>query len=112
MQTLKKLTLAAAILTTTIAAQAGWVDGHYRSDGTYVQPYYRSDSSRYVAGPAGFTYRNPYAADPSVHVDGYLWSNGKYVQPHVRTAPNDTVTDNLNYRGYGTIRVPRKYYNP
>ena len=38
---------------------------------------------------------------------GYYRSNGTYVAPHVRTAPNGTVTDNLSYGGYGTIRVPK-----
>ena len=54
-----------------------------------------------------YVYRNPYAATPSVSVRGYTPSSGTYVAPYVRTAPNRTVTDNLSYRGYGTIRVPR-----
>ena len=41
---------------------------------------------------------------------GYYHSNGTYVAPHVRTAPNGTVTDNLSYRGYGTVRVPKSSY--
>ena len=59
---------------------------------------------------SGYVYRNPYAAYPSVHVRGYYRSTGTYVAPHVRTAPNWTVTDNLSYRGYGTIRVPKSSY--
>jgi hypothetical protein len=54
-----------------------------------------------------YVYRNPYAADPTVHVRGYYRSSGTYVAPYVRTPANNTVTDNLSYRGYGTIRVPR-----
>ena len=110
MKTLTKLALAAMMLITTLTAQAGWVSGHYRSSGTYVAPYYRSDSVSvgYSYGSSsGYVYRNPYAAYPSVHVRGYYRSTGTYVAPHVRTAPNGTVTDNLSYRGYGTIRVPR-----
>ena len=45
-----------------------------------------------------------------MHVNGYYRSNGTYVAPHVRTAPNATVTDNLSYRGYGTVRVPKSSY--
>ncbi|SRR5260370_40778276 len=65
MKILAKLVLAAVLFTTTLAAQAGWVTGDYRSNGTYVAPYYRSD----CGSPGGFStssrdyvYRNPYAA--------------------------------------------------
>ena len=113
MKTLIKFALAAVILCSTFAAQAGWVSGYYRSNGTYVAPHYRSDSgssgvySGYSSASRDYVYRNPYAAYPSVSVHGYYRSNGTYVAPYVRTAPNHTVTDNLSYRGFGTIRVPR-----
>jgi len=113
MKTLTKLALAAVFLTTAFAAQAGPVSGHFRSNGTYVAPYYRSDYgslggySGHSSSSRDYVYRNPYAASPSVSVRGYYRSSGTYVAPHVRTAPNDTVTDNLSYRGFGTIRVPK-----
>jgi hypothetical protein len=110
MKALIKFALAAMMLITTLTAQAGGVRGYYRSSGTYVAPYYRSDSGsvgRSYGSSSGYVYRNPYAAYPSVHVRGYYHSTGTYVAPHVRTAPNWTVTDNLSYRGYGTIRVPK-----
>ena len=108
MKTLTKLALAAVLLTTAVAAQAQWVGGHYRSSGTYVTPHYRSDYGSLGGGSSyGYVYRNPYAAYPSVSVNGYYRSSGSYVLPHVRTSPNWTTTDNLSYRGYGTIRVPR-----
>jgi hypothetical protein len=116
MKALKNLALAAVILMTAAAAQAEWVSGHFRSNGTYVQPYYRSDSRSFSTGGFGsstqrdFAYRNPYAATPSVQVDGYFRQNGTYIEPHYRTPANGTITDNLNYRGYGTIRVPRNSY--
>ena len=116
MKTLKNLLLSAVIACTALAANAGWVNGHYRSNGTYVAPYYRSDYgslggySGYSSSSRDFTYRNPYAAEPSVQVRGYFRSNGTWVAPYVRTAPNWTETDNLNYRGYGTIRVPKSSY--
>jgi hypothetical protein len=118
MKTLKKLALAAMILCSAFAAQAGWVSGYTRSNGTYVAPHYRSDSGSFSVGYSGgysgyssssrdYVYRNPYAAYPSVSVRGYFRSNGTYVAPYHRTLPNNTVTDNLNYRGFGTVRVPR-----
>jgi hypothetical protein len=112
MKTLKTIVLAAMMLATTVAAQAGEVKGYFRSNGAYVAPYYRSSYSsvgrtRSRSYSSGYVYRNPYAAYPSVNVRGYSRSTGTYVWPHVRTAPNSTVTDNLSYRGYGTIRVPK-----
>ena len=113
MKTLTKLALAAMMLITTLTAQAGWVSGHYRSSGTYVAPYSRADPGSVghsYGSSSGYVYRNPYAASPSVNVRGYYRSSGTYVAPYVRTAPNWTVTDNLSYRGYGTVRVPKSSY--
>ncbi|MBI3849282.1 MAG: hypothetical protein HY298_03170 [Verrucomicrobia bacterium] len=45
MKTLTKLALAAVILTTTFAAKAEIVSGHFRSNGTYVAPYYRTPAN-------------------------------------------------------------------
>ena len=50
MKTLTKLALAAVILTTAFAAQAGGVRGYTRSNGTYVAPHYRSDSGSLGGG--------------------------------------------------------------
>ena len=97
MKTIAKLLLAATLLATTIAAEARGSRGCSSSTG-----YYRAPRSS-----TGYVYRNPYAAYPSVNVRDYTRSNGTLVDPHVRTPANDTITDNLNYRGYGTIRVPR-----
>lgn len=41
-------------------------------------------------------------AQALVSVRGYYRSNGTYVAPHYRTSPNNTVTDNFSYNGYGT----------
>ena len=73
MKALIRFALAAMMLITTLTAQAGWVSGHYRSNGTYVAPYYRSDSGsteHSCGSSSGYVYRNPYAAYPSVHVNG------------------------------------------
>lgn len=110
MKTLTKLALAAMILCSAFAANAQTVRGYFRSNGTYVAPHYRSSSGS-MSGSHGsgssYVYRNPYAAYPSVSVGGYYRSSGTYTAPHVRTSPNWTRTDNLTYRGYGTIRVPK-----
>jgi len=117
MKTLKRLLFVAMMLAGAISAQADWVSGHFRSNGTYVAPYYRSGGgsaggySGYSGSSRDYVYRNPYAAYPSVHVHGYYRSSGTYVQPYVRTAPNGLLEDNLSYRGYGTIRVPRYSYD-
>ena|SRR2546425_9778781 len=145
MKTLTKLALAAVMLTSACAAQADWVSGHFRRNGTYVAPYYRTpangipyDNLSYRGYPSQqpgyisprawtfdsnlthlqtmpsydnstdtYVYRNPYAAYPSVSVHSYFRNDGTFVPPHDRTPPNDTVTDNLSYRGFGTVRVPK-----
>lgn len=112
MKTLAKLVLAAVLFATAFTAQAGTVRGHYRSNGTYVAPHYRSNSGSFGSGysggsSSGYKHQNPFAAYPSVSVDGYRRQSGTYVLPHVRTPANDTVTDNLSYRGFGTIRMLR-----
>jgi opacity protein-like surface antigen len=44
-----RIACAAAALLAATAASAEWVNGYFRSDGTYVQGHYRSspDSNRY-----------------------------------------------------------------
>jgi hypothetical protein len=73
MKILTKFALAAMMLITTLTALAGGVRG-YRSNGTYVAPYYRSDSGsvrRSYGSSSGYVYRNPYAVSPSVNVREY-----------------------------------------
>ena len=70
-------------------------------------PYDNLSYRGYSSQQPGYVYRNPYAASPSVSVQGYTRTDGTFVAPYYRTYPNSTVTDNLSYRGYGTIRVPR-----
>jgi len=42
MKTLTKLALAALMLTAAVSTKAEWVNGHLRSNGTYVNGYYRT----------------------------------------------------------------------
>ena len=75
----------------------------FRSDNRSLGAAY----SGHATSSRDYVYRNPYAAYPSVHVNGYTRADGTTVLPYYRTPPNNTLTDNLSYRGYGTIRVPR-----
>src|SRR6266496_4906391 len=69
MKTLTKLALTIALLTSAMAAQAEWVSGYVRSNGSYVAPHYRSDYGSSAGNSSyGYVYRNPYAASPSVSV--------------------------------------------
>jgi hypothetical protein len=45
MKSLTKLALAAVILCSAFAAQADWVSGYTRNNGTVVQPYYRTPAN-------------------------------------------------------------------
>ena len=96
MKNLLKIALVAAVLATAGTVEADGARGY--SSGSF-----RSSSLR----SPGYVYRNPYSAYPSVGVRSYYRSTGTYVPQHSRTPANGTRTDNLNYRGYGTIRVPR-----
>lgn len=98
MKTLNKLALAAVILCATFATQAASGRSGYSSSS-----YGLSGSSR----SSGYVYRNPYAAYPSVRVSGFEKSSGTTVLPYVRTPANSTTTDNLSYRGYGTVRTSK-----
>ena len=95
MKILATLALAAALFATAFNAEA-------RSGGS--RSGYGSSGS---GSRSGYVYRNPYAAQPSVRVRDYTRSTGTYVERHVRTPANDTLKDNLSYRGYGTVRVPK-----
>jgi hypothetical protein len=102
MKTLALIVLAISFFSFNSSSQAGDVRGYYRSNGTYVQPHYRS-SSGFSSGQVQH-YRNPYAADPVVHVNSYQKSDGTRVMEHYRTPANSILTDNLSYRGFGSIR--------
>mgnify|MGYP003392800953 CR=1 FL=1 len=58
----KKLLLVLAVLFTAVSmCYAGWVSGYTRSDGTYVNSYYRSDPNGTVTD--NYSYKgnyNPY----------------------------------------------------
>lgn len=107
MKTLATILLGISLLATANIAQAGG-RGYTSGLGSYGSSAYRSGYGSFSSGySSGYVYRNPYAAYPSVSVNGYTRADRTYVAPHYRTPANDTIKDNLSYRGYGTIRVPR-----
>lgn len=99
---LRTLALGAAALLVAGAATAQvHVQGHYRSNGTYVAPHTRSspDSSVYnnrsyqAPSYTAPTYRAPaplYTAPPAPRtnmVSGYVRRDGTYVAPYLRSSP-------------------------
>ena len=82
-----KMIIAAAlglILTAGSALADGYVNGYYRGNGTYVQPYYRSS-------PDGNPFNNystqgnvnPYTGQPGTH-NPYGYGSGSYYDPYGR----------------------------
>ena len=91
MKTLATIILGIALFSVISSVQASGVRGYSHSH----------------SGTSGYVYRNPYASYPAVSVRSYTKADGYFVAPYYRTPANSTVRDNLNYRGYGTVRVPR-----
>ena len=96
----------------SVEAKSVSVRGHYRKDGTYVQPHMRSAPDGNVSN--NWSTRgniNPYTGeigtkDPlggstsgDVYVDGYIRSDGTYVQPHIRSAPDGNKANNWSTQG-------------
>ena len=88
-----------AILLFSVAevASAAWVNGYYRSDGTYVRGHYRSN-------PNGLNYDN-YSYKPSQ--PRYNDSYGKYNTYKWNTPSYNTQRD--YYTGYNSYRSRHDY---
>jgi hypothetical protein len=54
--------LAAVMLTAAVSVQAEWVNGYLRSNGTYVNGYYRSTAPSYTYANASYTSYTPSSA--------------------------------------------------
>jgi len=91
-----------------------YINGYYRSNGTYVEPYVRSSPNSGSSSTNTSSYSTPSYSTPtystpsantvnpeSVWVNGYYRSDGTYVEGYYRTAPNNTVLD--NYSHYGNV---------
>ncbi len=74
---MKKLLLVTAIIMAASAANAEYVRGYNRSDGTYVQPHYRTapDNSMYN------NYSTQGNQNPYTGREGYVDPNRQYQQP-------------------------------
>ena len=97
MKTLKKLVIATVILTTALAAQADWVRGYYRSNGTYVAPYYRTPAN-------GTPYDNlSYRGYPSQQL-GYVsprsYGYSSYYSTPYTVSGTSTSYRNTTYHNY------------
>lgn len=92
-QMFKILFAAVLVMSLPQDANAGWVNGYYRSDGTYVQGHWRSDSRSGNFGSGGIV--NP----SKQRVPGHFRRDGTYVRPHYRTSPNDRQRDNYSHWG-------------
>ena len=75
MKTLTKLALAALMITAAVSAHAEMVNGHFRSNGTYVAPYYRTpangtpyDNLSY----RGYPSQQPGYVTPRAYDTGYI----------------------------------------
>lgn len=100
MKTLTKLALAAMILCSAFAANAQTVRGHFRSNGTYVAPYYRTpangtpyDNLSYRGYPSqqpGYVSPRSYGLDSSWCRPTPLPSYGGY---KLETLPNPFAGD-------------------
>ncbi|WP_417912539.1 hypothetical protein [Candidatus Electronema sp. TJ] len=67
------------------SSEKAQVRGYYRKDGTYVQPYKKSETRQYSSD----THRlSPDSGRlKTIDVRGYYRKNGTYVRPHRRSAP-------------------------
>lgn len=116
------------ILSMSVVDARSYVRGYYRSNGTYVNGYYRggasssssssssSTSSSYSNGSSrivnlykGTTYDHSISADTLVYVHGYYRADGTYVRPHYRTHPNNYINDNFSYQGLSSLTPLQKY---
>ncbi|MEQ1893761.1 MAG: hypothetical protein ABL998_14550 [Planctomycetota bacterium] len=88
------------------------VRGHYRKDGTYVAPHYRSapdgsfsnNWSTYgnvnpYTGVAGTKVSPPQGYGADVYVQGYARQDGTHVRPHHRSAPDGNPLNNWSTSG-------------
>ena len=97
MKSLIKLTLAAVMFAATLAAQAGTVNGYFRSNGTYVAPHYRT--------PANGT---PY---DNLSYRGYPSQQPGYVSPRSYGLDSSwsRPTPMPSYGSYNLNTTPRPY---
>jgi hypothetical protein len=96
MKALTKLTRAAVLLTTAVAARADWVSGYTRSNGTYVAPHYRTPAN-------GSVYDN-------LSYRGYPSQQPGYLSPRSYSS-GDCITTPRTYSGTSTSYGNTTYHN-
>ena len=97
MKALTKLVLAAVLLTTTVAARADWVSGHYRSNGTYVMPYYRTHANGIVYD--NLSYRG-YPSQQPGYISPRSYSFGDCISTPRTFSGTSTSYGNMTYHNY------------
>lgn len=84
------------------SVEAVYVSGYYRSNGTYVQPYYRSRANAY-------TYDNYSYKSPS-YSNGYGYNNSYYSgRSYSSSWYTPTYNDSDYYSGYSYYRYNNGY---
>jgi hypothetical protein len=127
--------LAAVVLATLVVGALAevataqiYVRGHFRSNGTYVAPYYPSSPGANFYNNFSGTYVTPYSPS-NLNVNSYNNPSGTYVAPYppsnpggnISNSPNGTYVtayapSNLNVNYYsnpsGTYVAPYSPFNP
>jgi len=99
MKNLKHLMFAALMLTAAISAQAEWVSGHFRSNGTYVNPYYRTPANGIVYD--NLSYRGYPSQQPGYTSPRSYGCDGFYSSPYSISGTSSTF-GNTTYHNYGS----------
>ena len=125
MKTLTKLALSALMLITAFAAQADWVSGHFRSNGTYVMPYYRTpangipyDNLSYRGYPSqqpGYVSPRAWSLDPALSRPKTMPSYGNSSESYVYRNPYaaySSASVHDYFRNDGTFVLPHYRTSP
>lgn len=114
MKTPSKLVLAAVTLTTAVAAQADWVNGYTRSNGTYVNGHYRTPANNtpcdnlsyrgYESQQPGYVSPRSSSFDSDVSRPRTLPATGSYdagLRPYTGYATPELLNDRPHSSGFG-----------
>ncbi|MBI2928216.1 MAG: hypothetical protein HYY24_21315 [Verrucomicrobia bacterium] len=104
MKTLTKIALLIVALTAAASAQAEWVRGYFRSNGTYVAPYYRTPANSMPYGNLSYGLTAPCiaASSPSIHLTfGTVWTPSRF--PQVESISGSSIYfGDVSFHSYST----------
>src|SRR5215510_15165870 len=96
---MKTLIIASALLAVSVTSRADWVSGHFRSNGTYVAPYYRTPAN-------GIPYDN-------LSYKGYPSQQPGYISPRSYSFGYESTRPQvMPYYGGSTSSRDYVYRNP